>query len=155
MSKGRILLVNGPNLNMLGRREKEHYGQFTLADAVALTRAAAEAEGYELEDFQSNHEGDLLDFIQARLDGDVRGLLLNAGALTHYSYALLDCLKLCPYPVIELHISAIEKREAFRRISVIREACDGLISGLGIESYTAALERLLEMIEPGRKKVEL
>lgn len=145
MSRGRILLVNGPNLNMLGRREEEHYGRFTLTDVVRQTEQAAEAEGYELTAFQSNHEGELIDFIHAHLD-DAAGLLLNAGALTHYSYALLDALKLCPYPVIEVHISAIEKREEFRRISVIRPACAAVVSGLGINSYTEAFRKLLECL---------
>lgn len=151
MTRGRILLINGPNLNMLGRREKDHYGSFTLADAEALTRAAAEAAGYELLTFQSNYEGALLDFIHSHLD-DASGLLINAGAFTHYSYALLDALKLCPYPVIELHISDIEKREPFRRQSVIRDACSAVVSGLGIKSYTQALSELVRLLESTEQK---
>ena len=141
----KILLVNGPNLNMLGRREEEYYGRFTLEDVVRTSRKAAEEAGFSLLDFQSNHEGDLIDFIHAHLD-DASGLLLNAGALSHYSYALLDALKLCPYPVMEVHISAVEKREDFRRTSVIRPACAAVVSGLGIKSYTKALVLLLDIL---------
>lgn len=147
----KILLINGPNLNMLGRREKEHYGSFTLDDVLNLCRLNAAEKGFEIEDFQSNHEGAILDFIHAKLD-EAAGLLINAGALTHYSYALLDALKLCPFPVIEIHISDIDSREDFRRRSVIREACDGVVSGLGIRSYTEGLEVLSEILNARHEK---
>lgn len=140
-----ILLINGPNLNMLGRREIEHYGSFTLADVVRLCRSEAEQAGCRILDFQSNHEGEILDFIHAHLD-DAAGMLINASAFTHYSYALLDALKLCPYPVIEVHISDIAKREAFRQISVIRPACSSTVSGHGIHSYTKALAELTQRL---------
>lgn len=144
-----ILLINGPNLNMLGRREKEHYGSFTLDDVEDLVRLKALNSGFRILSFQSNHEGELLDFIQLHLD-DAAGCLINAGAFTHYSYALLDALKLCPYPVIEVHISDIESREEFRRHSVIRPACAGVVSGLGLQSYTRALDMLITMLTTNR-----
>lgn len=146
-----LLLLHGPNLNMLGRREKDHYGSFTLTDVErAFARQAADA-GYAALCFQSNHEGALLDFIHQHLD-DACGMLINAGAFTHYSYALLDALKLCPYPVIEVHISDIHKREAFRQVSVIGQACAQQVSGLGFDSYRVALERLLCIMEGGHER---
>ncbi len=134
---GRILLMNGPNLNMLGRRDPDQYGRFTLKDVEDLTRETAAQFGFVVDCFQSNHEGELIDRIQASLD-EVDGLLINAGAFTHYSYALRDALELCPFPVAEVHISDIKKREPFRRISVIEDACDCQIAGHGIDSYRLA-----------------
>lgn len=142
----RILLMHGPNLNMLGKREKDHYGSFTLEDVQqAVARQAGDA-GYETLCFQSNHEGALLDFIHQHV-GDAQGMLINAGAFTHYSYALLDALKLCAFPIIEVHISDIYQREAFRHISVIRAACADQVSGLGFDSYRVAFEKLLALME--------
>lgn len=138
-----ILLVHGPNLNMLGRREPEHYGRFTLADIELSTEMMAKEKGFTLLTYQSNYEGALIDFIQSHYD-DSLGLLINAGALTHYSYALLDCLKICPFPVVEVHISDIDNREDFRKVSVIREACISHVSGLGRGSYESALNKLID-----------
>lgn len=141
-----ILLLHGPNLNMLGQREQAHYGSFTLSDVENSVRDWAAAKGFAVEAFQSNHEGALIDRIHEAIPR-VSGILINAGALTHYSYALLDALLLCNFPIVEVHISAIHQREPFRHISVIRAACDDQITGLGFESYRVGLDRLLELSE--------
>jgi 3-dehydroquinate dehydratase II len=137
----RFLLINGPNLNMLGKRDPRIYGTFTLADVEALSARTAVDLGYGLDCYQSNHEGDLVDRIQQAI-GQYAGVLINAGALTHYSYALHDALELLTVPVIEVHISDISKREEFRRVSVIRSACTDQIAGFGLDSYRLAVERL-------------
>lgn len=142
-----LLLINGPNLNMLGRRDPEQYGRFTLDDAEALARRTAAAHGCDLVCFQSNHEGALIDRIQQAL-GTIAGIAINAGALTHYSYALRDALELCGCPVIELHISDISRREPFRRNSVIRDVCAEQISGHGLDSYRLAIESLCRILSP-------
>ncbi|SHI75101.1 type II 3-dehydroquinate dehydratase [Parasporobacterium paucivorans] len=148
----KILLINGPNLNMLGKREKEHYGHFTLEDAIGEARRTAGLYGFTVEDFQSNHEGSLIDKIHSSL-GAFDGLIINAGAFTHYSYALLDALKLCSFPCVELHISDIHVREEFRKISVIRPACSGQISGLGIKSYHYAIIQCIGLIDGSLQEV--
>ncbi|NLC84534.1 MAG: type II 3-dehydroquinate dehydratase [Ruminococcaceae bacterium] len=141
----RLLLLNGPNLNMLGRRDPTQYGNFTLIDVETAVREAAGKYGYELTAEQSNHEGTLVELIQqARESCD--GILLNAGALTHYSYALRDAIADCGVPVMEIHISNIHKREPFRRISVIEPVCAAQISGLGFNSYLVALEQLCDLL---------
>jgi 3-dehydroquinate dehydratase-2 len=144
-----LLLLNGPNLNMLGRRDPRQYGTFTLADVEAQTRLHALALGYSLDCFQSNHEGDLVDRIQQAI-GQYAGILLNAGALTHYSYALRDAIDLCGLPVMEIHISDILKREPFRQISVIHPVCCGQVAGFGIDSYRLATEQLCRILEGGK-----
>lgn len=141
-----LLLLHGPNLNMLGKREKTHYGSFTLSDVENSVREWAAIRGYAVETFQSNHEGALIDRIHAAIP-HVCGMLINAGALTHYSYALLDALLLCSFPIVEVHISPIHEREPFRHISVIRAACADQITGLGFDSYRVGLDRLVELIE--------
>lgn len=141
-----LLLLNGPNLNMLGRRDPAQYGTFTLADVENLTRQAAAAQGYGLECFQSNHEGDLIDRIQ-QASGQFAGILLNAGALTHYSYALRDAIESCHLPVMEIHISDIHKREPFRQISVIHPVCCGQVAGFGLDSYRIGAEQLCKLLE--------
>jgi len=140
-----ILLLNGPNLNMLGSREKAHYGDFTLSDVESNVRELAKAHGYALEAFQSNYEGALIERIHMAVPR-VSGILINAGALTHYSYALLDALLLCSFPIVEVHISDIHRREPFRQVSVIRAACVDQVAGLGFDSYRVGLERLFEHI---------
>jgi len=137
-----ILLINGPNLNMLGKRSKEHYGSFTLEDVVRAFSAKAEAVGVSPAFFQSNDEGAIVTAIHESM-GYASGIVINAGAYTHYSYAILDALLLCGLPVMEVHISDIHKREPFRSISVIQPACVGQISGLGLESYLVGLEKLV------------
>jgi len=145
-TKGKFLLINGPNLNMLGKRDPAIYGTFSLADVEALAAATAADRGYGLDCCQSNHEGDLVDRIQQAI-GAYAGVLINAGALTHYSYSLHDALELLPVPVIEVHISDISKREEFRRVSVIHSACSAQVAGFGLDSYRLAVERLADILE--------
>jgi 3-dehydroquinate dehydratase-2 len=136
-----ILLVNGPNLNLLGEREPEIYGSTTLHEIERLVRDACAGWNVEVKAFQSNHEGALLDFLQEHRTR-ARGIIINAGAYTHTSYALHDCLKALPMPAVEVHISNIHAREPFRRQSVIAPACRGQIAGLGIRGYLLAAEWL-------------
>ncbi len=136
-----ILLVNGPNLNLLGEREPEIYGRTTLHEIEKLVREACAGWNVEVKAFQSNHEGALIDFLQEHR-AKARGIVINAGAYTHTSYALHDCLKAMPVPAVEVHISNVYAREAFRRTSVIAPACRGQIAGLGIRGYLLAAEWL-------------
>ncbi|HYD39689.1 MAG TPA: type II 3-dehydroquinate dehydratase [Anaeromyxobacter sp.] len=136
-----ILLVNGPNLNLLGEREPEIYGRTTLHEIEKLVKDACAGWNVEVKAFQSNHEGALLDFLQEHR-ARARGVIVNAGAYTHTSYALHDCLKALPVPAVEVHISNIHAREPFRRQSVIAPACRGQIAGLGIRGYLLAAEWL-------------
>ncbi|HVO20469.1 MAG TPA: type II 3-dehydroquinate dehydratase [Anaeromyxobacter sp.] len=136
-----ILLVNGPNLNLLGEREPEIYGHTTLAEIEKLVRDACAGWSVEVKAFQSNHEGGLIDFLQEHR-ARARGIIINPGAYTHTSYALHDCLKAMPVPAVEVHISNIHAREAFRRQSVVAPACRGQIAGLGIRGYLLAAEWL-------------
>ena len=138
-----ILVVNGPNLNLLGEREPEVYGRATLADVVELVRNACSAWGLEVKAFQSNHEGALIDFIHEHRR-QARGIVINPGGLTHTSVALHDCLKAVDLPAIEVHISNIYKREDFRHKSLTAPACIAVITGLGLEGYYAALRFLLK-----------
>ena len=141
-----ILLINGPNLGMLGKRDPAQYGSFTLADVEAAFAAKAAALGFEARCFQSDCEGELCRAIHAALGRD-EGIVINAGAYTHYSYALLDALALTQLPVMEVHISDIHKREPFRAVSVIQPACIGQVCGLGLASYTVGLEKLCEFLQ--------
>ena len=139
-----ILVINGPNLNMLGTREPEVYGAETLEDIEnALIEEAKELRlDVELEFFQSNHEGAIIDRIHTAM-GDSDGIILNPGAYTHYSYAILDAVKAVALPTVEVHMSNIHAREAFRRESVIAPACVGQIAGFGGYGYVLALLALL------------
>lgn len=142
----RLLLLNGPNMNLLGRRDPTQYGHWTLADVEDESRKAALARGYGLDAFQSNYEGKLVDLIQeARWRYD--GILLNAAALTHYSIALRDAIDACGIPVMEVHMSDIKKREPFRQHSVIEPVCRAQISGFGLKSYLMAVEQLCDLLE--------
>ncbi len=137
----KILLINGPNLNMLGFRDPEQYGTFSLQDVVDLVKQTTEPFHFSVTAYQSNHEGDLIDQIHDAMRTHA-GILINAGALTHTSYALRDALELTHLPVIEIHISDIHQREPFRRLSVIEDVCLDQISGQGINSYKLAAEKL-------------
>lgn len=137
----RVLLLNGPNLNMLGTREPEVYGRATLADLEAACRRRAGELGLGLECRQSNHEGELVDWIQGAR-GSVDGLVINPGALTHTSIALLDALQAVELPTVEVHLSNIHRREAFRHRSYVSLAATGVIMGLGQQGYLLALEAL-------------
>jgi 3-dehydroquinate dehydratase-2 len=137
----RYLVLNGPNLNLLGEREPGIYGTGTLADLEELVRKAACELGVSVVFAQSNHEGDLVDWIQgARLSFD--GVILNAGAYTHYSYAIRDAIAAIKIPVIEVHISDIHAREDFRHTSVIEPVCAAQICGEGLDGYVHALKLL-------------
>lgn len=144
----KILLINGPNLNLLGEREPKIYGATTLPQVVELVRQCITTSGkpVQLEDFQSNHEGALIDFVQARRL-ETCGIIINPGGLTHYSIALRDCLSALPdVPVIEVHISNIHAREEFRHHSLIAAIARGQIAGLGTKGYVLAAEALLDLI---------
>jgi 3-dehydroquinate dehydratase-2 len=136
-----ILVVNGPNLNLLGEREPEVYGRSTLEDIDQLVRDACAAWDVEAKTFPSNHEGEIIDFLQEHRKRS-RGIIINPGALTHTSYSLHDCLKAIPVPAVEVHISNIHAREPFRRTSVVAPACRGQITGLGLRGYLLAAEWL-------------
>ncbi|MEA2683396.1 MAG: 3-dehydroquinate dehydratase [Chloroflexota bacterium] len=137
-----MLIVNGPNLNRLGKREPDVYGTTTLDEVIALVRARADQLGWEVEAFQSNHEGALIDEIHRGADAGVAGMILNPGALTHYSYALYDAIVSVDVPAVEIHISDISAREDWRRTSVTAPACVAMIAGHGIDGYVEALQLL-------------
>lgn len=139
----KILILNGPNLNMLGVREPAVYGAQTLSDIEKTLRAEFEGKA-ELEFLQSNTEGAIIDAIQF---SEADGIALNAGAYTHYSYAIHDAIKSIAAPVVEVHISNIYKREEFRHKSVIAAACTGSVCGFGADSYYLAITALLRKLE--------
>ena len=136
-----ILVINGPNLNLLGLREPELYGRRTYSDLVEMIRAEAQRLGVAVEFIQSNHEGALVDAIQTAY-GKQDGILINPGAYTHTSIAILDAVKAVGIPTVEVHISDPDAREAFRRVSYIRSACIASIKGHGLEGYLEALRLL-------------
>lgn len=135
-------LLHGPNLDRLGKRETEIYGRMTLADLVARVQTEAKTLGIKLEHFQSNHEGALIEQIAQWADAGVSGIVINAGALTHTSVALRDAVAGSNLPCVEVHISNVYKREEFRHKSYTAGVCLGVVSGLGIEGYFAALRFL-------------
>ncbi|MBQ3091217.1 MAG: type II 3-dehydroquinate dehydratase [Clostridia bacterium] len=134
----KILVLNGPNINMLGIREPGIYGKSSFADLLALLEETAKAEGLEIEQYQSNHEGDLVDKIQQAY-GKVDGIVINPAAYTHTSVAILDALKAVSIPAVEVHISNVDAREAFRQISYPGMACVHTIKGQGLDGYRQAI----------------
>lgn len=138
----RILIVNGPNLNMLGIREPDIYGEKTYKDLCRMIEEYAKERKIKVDFVQSNHEGDLVDAIQDAY-GKADGILINPAAYTHTSVALLDALKAVGIPAVEVHISDVDEREAFRRISYVRNACVACIKGHGFEGYTEAIDLLI------------
>ncbi len=141
-----ILLIHGANLNLLGKRDPFHYGNLTLSKLEGMVKAAAKAQNLQVKSFQSNHEGALIDFIQKNsLKAD--GVLINAGAFTHYSYALHDALSDTKLPAIEVHLSDVKNRENWRRTSVIAPACRQVISGEKEKGYLRAVAILKKYID--------
>jgi len=139
----KILVINGPNINMLGIREPDIYGKQTYKDLVDIVTNYGKEKGIEIECYQSNHEGDLVDKIQEAF-GKVDGIVINPGAYTHTSVAILDAVKAVAIPTVEVHISDVPSREEFRQISFIRLASIKTITGHGIKGYTEAIDCLLE-----------
>jgi 3-dehydroquinate dehydratase-2 len=139
----KILVLNGPNLNLTGLREPDHYGNATLDEINSALFEAASSLGIDTVFFQSNHEGDIIDYIHSARD-NFDGIILNAGAFTHYSYAIRDAIAAVDVPTVEVHMSNIHAREEFRHVSVIAPVCIGSISGFGSFSYHLALAALIE-----------
>ena len=139
----KILVINGPNLNMLGIREPDHYGKETYADLTSKIQKHCEKIKIDVEIYQSNHEGDLVDAIQ-NASGKTDGIVINPGAYTHTSIAILDAVKAVMIPTVEVHISKVEEREDFRQVSYIRLACVKTITGHGTDGYLEAIDYLAE-----------
>lgn len=139
----KILVINGPNLNMLGIREPDIYGKNTYADLCELITDYADKKGVEVKLFQSNHEGALVDEIQAAYQ-NFDGIVINPAAYTHTSVAILDAVKSVGIPTVEVHISAVETREDFRQVSFVRKACIKTITGLGFDGYLRAIDTLTQ-----------
>ena len=139
----KILVINGPNLNMLGIREPDHYGRETYADLVTKIENHCAEKEIEVEIYQSNHEGDLVDKIQEAY-GRIDGIVINPAAYTHTSVAILDAVKSVSIPTVEVHISKVEEREDFRQISFVRLACVKTITGHGTDGYLEAIDFLAE-----------
>ena len=148
---GKVLVLHGPNLNLLGAREPEIYGCTTLSDINRMMAERAQAAGVAIDFFQSNHEGTLVDAIQ-EARGRYDFIIFNAAAYTHYSIALRDAIAAVQIPVIEVHISNIHKREAFRHTSVLAPVVLGQICGLGTDSYMAALEAVIRKLAAKEEK---
>lgn len=140
----KILVINGPNLNFLGIRERGIYGTMDYAGLVKMIEEKGSRTGNEILVFQSNHEGAIIDKIQEAYFDGTEGIVINPGAFTHYSYAIRDALASVEIPKVEIHISDITKREEFRKISVTKDVCDKQIYGHGLEGYLEAIEYLLD-----------
>lgn len=139
----KILVINGPNLNMLGIREPDHYGKETYEDLVKKVENHCQAKDVEVSFFQSNHEGALVDEIQ-KAYGVMDGMVINPAAYTHTSVAILDAVKAVGIPTVEVHISKVEQREDFRQVSYVRQACVKTITGHGTDGYLEAIDYLVE-----------
>lgn len=140
----KLLVINGPNLNFLGIREPEVYGNESYESLCNMIKDYADSQNIEIELFQSNHEGAIIDKIQEAYYNKIDGIIINPGAYTHYSYAIHDALKSVSMVKVEVHISDIEKREEFRKNSVTSKACDYLIKGEGFKGYLSAIDYILE-----------
>ena len=137
----KILVVNGPNLNMLGTREPAHYGRETYTDLLEKIQIHCDRKGVDVAFYQSNHEGDLVDKIQSAY-GTADGIVINPGAYTHTSIAILDAVKAVSLPTVEVHISKVEEREEFRQVSYVRLACVKTVTGHGTDGYLEAIDFL-------------
>ena len=140
----KLLILNGANINMLGIREPDIYGRQSFQDLINSVQAHADEKSVQVEFYQSNHEGDLVDAIQKAYFDKVDGIVFNPGAYTHTSLAIADAVKAVGIPTVEVHISAVEKREAFRQVSYIRDVCVHTITGQGIAGYNQAVDFLTE-----------
>ena len=138
----KILVINGPNINFLGIREKGIYGTESYVTLVRNLEEKGKAEGHEVEVFQSNYEGGIIDRIQAAYSDGTEAIIINPGAFTHYSYAVRDALASIELPKIEVHISNVHKREEFRHVSVTAPVCTGQVVGLGLKGYELAMDYL-------------
>ena len=138
----KILVLNGPNLNMLGIREPDIYGASTYDDLISMITSHCGKNGIEVKCLQSNHEGDLVDYIQQAYFDKVDGIVINPGAYTHTSVALLDALKAVQIPAVEVHISKVNEREAFRQVSYVSYYCSKTITGKGFDGYIEAIDFL-------------
>ena len=146
----KLMIINGPNLNMLGIREPDIYGRETYETLCNLVSGYCKEKGVACEFFQSNHEGDLVDFIQKAYFEGFDGIVINPGAYTHTSVAILDAVKGVSIPTVEVHISDVDNRDEFRKVSYIRQACISCISGRGLKGYCDAVDSLISYI--GEKK---
>ncbi len=142
----KVLIINGPNINMLGIREPEIYGNRTYEDLINYIEGAIKALDLEAEYFQSNHEGDIIDKIQGAL-GEFDGIVINPAAYTHTSVAILDALKSVNLPAVEVHISDIDEREDFRRVSLTKNACIASVAGKGFDGYVMAVKLILNHLQ--------
>lgn len=141
----KILIIHGPNMNLLGKRDNFIYGSDTIEDVNDMLHKESKELGIKLSIFQSNSEGEIIDRLHETLDSEVNGIIINPGGYTHYSVAIRDAIDILNIPVIEVHLSNIYKRENFRHKSVIAPVCIGQISGFGSNSYVLALKALKEM----------
>jgi 3-dehydroquinate dehydratase-2 len=148
----KLYVLNGPNLNFLGIREPIHYGRMTYDMLCSMIYQHCDAKGIEVVCLQSNHEGELVDFIQEAYYKNADGIVINPGAYTHTSIALLDAVKSVSLPTVEVHISKVEEREDFRQISYIRAACQKTITGHGTNGYLEAIDFLIDFIKENEKQ---
>lgn len=139
----KILVVNGPNINILGKRELEIYGELSYNNLVDELKSYANGKGIGLDEFQSNSEGAIIDKLHELIDGEYDALIINPAAYSHYSYAIYDALKAIKIKKVEVHLTNIFARDEFRKTSVTAGACDGVISGFGFDSYKLAIDYLL------------
>jgi len=151
MTALRILVIHGPNLNMLGVREPDHYGNQTLADITEQLTVLGSSLNMKITSFQSNHEGELVDRIQQAASEQIDGIVINPAAYTHTSIALRDALLATDIPFIEVHLSNIHSRETFRRRSLLADAATGVVAGFGATSYLLALRGLGEFLHPSQQ----
>ncbi|MBQ7362880.1 MAG: 3-dehydroquinate dehydratase [Clostridia bacterium] len=145
----KIYVINGPNLNMLGIREPGHYGRASYGEVERMIEEHCRAKDVVPVIYQSNHEGALVDKIQEAFFEGADGIVINPGAYTHTSIAILDAVKATMLPTVEIHISKVEEREAYRQISYVREACIGTVTGRGIDGYKDAIDLLIDHIRQG------
>lgn len=148
----KLYIINGPSLNFLGIREPQHYGNTTYQELLAMISAHAAACGIEVECYQSNHEGDLVDKIQEAYWQGADGIVINPGAYTHTSIALLDALKAVGIPTVEVHVSKVDEREAFRQVSYLRAACIKTVMGEGVAGYLSAMDHLCALLSKGEEQ---